>query len=438
MSTIKLNAALLPPGSHVLCAVSGGKDSVCLLHLLSVYPGITLSCAHYNHRLRGEESDGDEAFVRSLCEAWGIPFYSGSGDVRAYAEERGLSIETAARELRYDFLFSLAEEIGADRIATAHNADDNAETLLLRLARGTGLRGLCGIPEQRDTLIRPLLGTERAEIEAYLLENGLPHREDSSNALDDAARNRIRHHALPALESVNAAAVRNVSRCIEDLRQDGDYLDAEAAKAFAELYDGEALSVSGLLGLHPALRGRVLALFTGENLPRQNREDILRLCESGNGEVQLAHGVIRRRYDRLLPPRDEKAELPDAEISAEGDFIWGDYKISVAFSEKNCEIQDSFNTFSFSSGRICGTLFLTRRREGDSIRFAHRAGTRKLRRLFIDAKLPLEERERVPVLRDESGVLAVYGFGRSERALPEAGESCITIKIEKVFGGTEK
>ena len=431
MPTIKLNAALLPAGSHILCAVSGGRDSVCLLHLLLTTPGIRLSCAHFNHQLRGAESDGDEVFVRSLCEDWHIPFYSGSGDVRAYAKEQGMSIETAARELRYAFLYATAEAIGADRIATAHNAEDNAETLLLRLARGTGLRGLCGIPEERGKLIRPLLGTTRAEIEAYLRENALPHREDGTNALDEAARNRLRHYALPALESVNGSYAKNITRCIESLRQDEDYLDTEAQKAYIALCDGEALSVSGLLSLHPALRGRVLALFAGEALSRQNRDDILRLCEGGNGDVTLPGMTLRRSYDRLMVLRDEKAPPADVEISAEGEFFWGDYKISVTVSEKNREIQDSFNTFSFSSGRICGTLFLTRRREGDSIRFVHRPGTRKLHRLFIDAKIPERERERIPVLRDEQGVLAVCGFGRSERALPEAGGETITVHFEK-------
>ena len=432
MNTIKLNGELLPSGSHILCAVSGGADSVCLLHLLHHYPGITLSAAYYNHCLRGEESDEDEAFVRSLCADWDIPFYGGSGDVKAYARETGQSIETAARELRYAFLSATAESIGADAVATAHNANDNAETLLLRLARGSTLRGLCGIPERRERIIRPLLAVTRAEIAAYLAEKGIPHREDSSNAADEAARNRIRHHALPALESVNGGAVPAITRCMEDLRQDEDYLESEARRAYAALFDGEALSVSGLLSLHPALQGRVLRIFAGGELLRQHREDILKLCTGSNGEIWLPGLCVRRSYDRLYIPKGEKSSLPDVEISDEGDFFWGEYEIGVSFFPRGCEIQDSFNTFSFASGKICGTLSLTPRREGDTVRFAHRQGTRKLRRLFIDAKIPAEERGRVPVLRDEAGVLAVWGFGRSERAVPEEGEAVVTVRIEKL------
>ncbi len=432
--SIELDTALLTPGSHILCAVSGGADSVCLLALLRQQGTYTLSAAHYNHRLRGAESDGDEAFVRSLCEKWGIPFYAGSGDVEAFRREKGLSLETAARELRYAFLCRTAEEIGADLIATAHHANDNAETLLLRLARGTALRGLGGIPRRRGHIVRPLLSVTRQEILDYLREKELPHREDSTNALDEAARNRIRHYALPALESVNSGAVRAMGRCAEDLRTDEDFIEGAAADAFGRIYDGEALSVSGLLSLHPALQGRVLRLFLPGDLPRQLRESILKLCRAqGNGSLSAAGFTLQKSYDRLfyaggtpLPP------LPDVPLQAGESLIWGAYSVRTDFFPKGREIQDSFNTFSFASGRICGTLSLTPRREGDSIRFLRREGTRQLRRLFIDAKIPAGERHTVPVVRDETGVLAVYGFGRSERAVPLQDEPCLVVTIEKI------
>ena len=395
MNTIKLNGALLPPGSHILCAVSGGADSVCLLHLLHTYPGIRVSAAHYNHCLRGEESDGDEAFVRSLCTAWDIPFYGGSGDVAAYAKDTGQSTETAARELRYAFLYGTAERIGADAIATAHNANDSAETLLLRLARGSTLRGLCGIPEKRGKLIRPLLAVTRAEIEAYLRENGIPHREDSTNAQDEAARNRIRHYALPALESVNNGAIAALSRCIEDLRQDEDYLEHDAQKVYAEIFDGQALSVSALLSLHPALRLRVLRLFVGGELQWQHRQALLRLCEGGNGEVWLPGLRVRRSYDRLYIPQSENIPPPDMEISGEGEFFRGKYKITAAFFPNGREIQDSFNTFSFSYAKICGKLTVTSRRSGDMILLHGRAGTRNLKKLLIESKIPAAQRENI-------------------------------------------
>ena len=204
---------LLPDNSRVLCAVSGGADSVALLALLREEGrGIRVACAHFHHGLRGAEADRDEAFVRDLCARWDLPFFVGRGDAAACARERGISVETAARELRYAFREETADAWGADLIATAHTAGDNAETLLLHLARGTGLTGLTGIPRRRGRIVRPLLDVSRAEIEAWLGERGIPHVEDSTNALDEAARNRLRHSAIPALESVNGAFLKSVGR----------------------------------------------------------------------------------------------------------------------------------------------------------------------------------------------------------------------------------
>ena len=172
MSEPVLDRSLLPAGCTVLCAVSGGADSVCLLDLVRRLGDVTVLCAHFDHGIRGAESARDVAFVEALCKEWGVPFFPGRGDVPAYAAANGLSIETAARELRYAFLERTAKEQGADVIATAHNLNDNAETILFRMARGTGLRGLTGIPARRGRIVRPLLQTpdRRAVIERLLNE----------------------------------------------------------------------------------------------------------------------------------------------------------------------------------------------------------------------------------------------------------------------------
>ena len=192
----RFDFATLEKAGKVLCAVSGGADSVYLLHRClegAAGHGYAVCAAHYDHGLRGEESTRDSRFVADMCRELGVECLTGRGDVRSYARERRLGTEEAARELRYAFLQEAAGKMGAQLIATAHNAGDNAETMLLALARGAGLRGLGGIPPRRGNIVRPMLAVTRAEVEEYLAARGIAHVEDSTNALDDYARNRLRH-----------------------------------------------------------------------------------------------------------------------------------------------------------------------------------------------------------------------------------------------------
>ena len=198
--------ALLPKAGHVLCALSGGRDSVYLLHRLLAWGeeyDLTVSAAHFNHKLRGVESDRDEAFVRGLCEAWNVPLYVGAGDVRDYANKYGMGIEEAARTMRYAFLEQTLGEIGGNVLATAHHADDLAETVLRNLVRGAGAKGMSGIPPKRGNIVRPILLVTRKEIDEYVKLHDLPYVEDSTNALDDCTRNLLRHRVMPVLEQLN-------------------------------------------------------------------------------------------------------------------------------------------------------------------------------------------------------------------------------------------
>lgn len=226
------------PGDTVICAVSGGADSVCMLHvLLSLRNtlGITVEAAHFNHQLRGEESDRDEAFVRTLCAELGVVLHVDNGDVRARAAKTHESVEEAARALRYAFFSSLP-----GLIATAHTQDDNLETVLLNLTRGTGLAGLCGIPPRRERFIRPMLAVSRAEIEAYLAQNGLSHVTDSTNFLPDARRNRLRQSVIPLLKAENPSLCETAFRMCRLLEADEAQLSAQAEAALrqARLSDG--------------------------------------------------------------------------------------------------------------------------------------------------------------------------------------------------------
>lgn len=225
---------MLPQGSTVLCALSGGADSMALLSVLEALAkprSLTLHAAHFNHQLRGEESQRDEDFVVQWCQKRGIPLVVGRGDVAQEAQEQGKGVEETARAMRYGFLTATAQELGADKIATAHNADDNAETLLLHLARGTGLDGLTGIPPVRGILIRPLLATPRIDIAVYLAQEEIPHVEDSSNQDTVYARNRLRQEVMPVLRDLNPAFVSTLAANLVHLRGDRDLLHAMAEKA---------------------------------------------------------------------------------------------------------------------------------------------------------------------------------------------------------------
>ena len=426
---------MLPPGSRVLCACSGGADSVCLLHLLRRTEDITVLCAHFNHGLRGEESLRDERFVRRLCEALDVECVVGSGDVAAHAAARGIGIEEAAREKRYAFLEKTAAELGCDRIATAHNAEDNAETVLLNLIRGSGTKGLCGIPPVRGTVVRPLLTVTRAEIERYLDENGLAHVEDSSNHGDDYTRNRIRHHVLPLLRAENSAAVENIGTAAELLRADEAFLSAQAEIFLSERREKDgAMSVSALLALPKPVGARVLRrLCPGAGKNHVDAVYMLCMNRAVHGEADLPGMRVVKDYDllRFNPAPAEpisRREITDGEtVLPEGWRIR--CRRVEALSE---EIHNSFNTFLFKSERICGRIYVASRSDGDKVRLLGRGCTKSLKKLFQESGLPLDERAKTPVLYDDVGVIAVYGFGIAERCAASAGDCALCVEITKI------
>ena len=242
---------LIPPGSGVLCALSGGADSMYLLCRLlegrEKY-GWTVCAAHLDHGLR-ESARRDADFVRAWCEARGVPLTAGREDVAALARREGLGIEEAGRAARYRFLARAAREAGCALIATGHHAGDNAETVLMNLIRGCGLKGLTGIPQRRGNIVRPMLEVSRPEIESYLRERAVPHVEDETNAGLDYARNRVRHRLLPLLEELNPRAAAHIAAAARRLGEDEELLSAQAAPLIAQgldIPDGLALPVRAL------------------------------------------------------------------------------------------------------------------------------------------------------------------------------------------------
>lgn len=426
---------LLPRGSHVLCALSGGRDSVYLLYRLLEWAKereLTVSAAHYNHHLRGEESDRDEQFVRQLCESLQVPLYVDGGDVSGFAKENGLGVEEAARTLRYTFLEQARTTCGADVIATAHHADDLAETMLFQLARGAGTKGLSGIPPRRGNIVRPILMVTRQEIDAYLESNGSSYVEDSTNALDDGSRNLIRHHVIPMLQQINPEFVRHAARSAMLLREDEGYIQLQADRFLEERPIRQGIDGRELLCLPQPVAARVVRSVWGSGLSYEHVRQILELCR-GEG-LSFAHvpgAVVRYDCGRLWT--DEAVERPDEVplCGERGEVQYGDFHISWEMGICTEEIHNSLNTFSLKYENMKDAVTVTARRDGDRIKLAGAAYTKKLKQLFLEHRLTQPQRAAVPVFRDGSGVAAVYGFGIAQRCVPEIGDKIISIQCDK-------
>lgn len=408
--------SLITPGEHIVCAVSGGADSVALLfgmYLLQAKLNIRLSAAHFNHHLRGEESQRDEQFVRDLCDRFDIPLFCGEGQVTR--GEKGL--EAAARDARYAFLRSLD-----GKIATAHTADDNAETVLLHLVRGTGLKGLGGISPVNGNVIRPMLSVTRQEVERFLEDWSLTCVQDSSNEYDEFLRNRIRHHVMPVLKEENPRLAENLSAMALRLRQDEACLAELAQPKYP-------LEVEPLKAMHPALRSRVLEQFLKDSgIPEPEavhiaQAEALIFSEKPSARADFPGNItVSRSYGFLEVARIQNALMP-AVVQCPGSTEIAGWRVVCTLTDRLVQDKDTFTVVP--SGRIV----LRSREAGDQLRLP--GGTKSLKKLFIDRKVPAAARGGVPVLADDAGVLGVYGIGANMDRMANCAPA-VQIKIEKL------
>lgn len=401
---------MLQPGDTVVCAVSGGADSMALLWALYLAQdklNIRLSAAHFNHGLRGEESDRDEAFVRDFCTGYKIPYVCGHGAVTA--GKKGL--EAAARDARYAFLRSLP-----GKIATAHTADDNAETVLMHMVRGTGLKGLGGITPMTGNLIRPMLEITREEVCAFLEEYHVDYITDSSNETDQFLRNRLRHRVMPILKEENPRLAENLSAMALRLREDEQAL-AQKPETRVEV----------LRQMAPALRSRALSACLENWGVREPEASHIALAEQlvfshkPSCQAQFPGGVTVCRNYGVLEAKTCTEAIESQVLTCPGvtELPRLGLRIICTPSEAVFAEVDRFT--------VCtdGALVVRPRLPGDEMRLP--GGTKSLKKLFIDRKIPAAQRQQIPVIADSKGVLGVHGIGPSRDRLG-AG---IEVRIEK-------
>jgi tRNA(Ile)-lysidine synthase len=424
---------LLRPGDRVLVGVSGGADSTALLHiLLEITPGMTLGLgvAHVNHLMRGAESDRDEAFVRRLAEREGLPCYVERADVKAAAASSGLSVQQAGRRIRYDFFSRMAAAGGYGTIAVAHTMDDQVETFLLRVVKGTGLRGLAAIPLKRDNIVRPLLMTSRAHIEAYLRRKGISHVEDSSNRGLAYERNYIRHRLVPPMERLNPAVREAVVNLLTDLRAVNDSIEGDVRSFVTRCVrrddEGIAADTGALAALTEEVRFRVygaLAAELDERVLLQRRQgrlvDGIVFGAAPNAAVHLPMGLrARRSYGHLRfsagPDPDEVTDLFPVRLGF-NDLPPLNCALTLAVAEKE-EVQLGGDpaTAYLDMDRL-ESLTVRTFRNGDRFVPLGMKKPVKLKDFFMGQKIDRQARRRIPLLLSGHAIAWVTGRRIDER-----------------------
>lgn len=442
---------LFYPVRKLLVACSGGTDSLALLDALDILyaaGGAQLICAHYEHGIRGADSLADARFVEAFCAMRGIPFVLEAGDVPAYARMHKCSLETAARICRYDFLYRVCDERKCDAIVLAHHADDLAETVLMRILRGTGPAGLAAMRERDGLYLRPLLTVMRAEVEAYAVKRGLMPRHDATNDAMDARRNRIRHELLPELARTYNPAVRDALTRLSALAAEEDDLLAELAEdAYTHALCVGGLSIPALRALHPALQRRALRIFwMWETGAAQDfsylHEERMRalLAVEGTARIEMQGGwyaAARCGVLSLLRPAQESVQNKEIRLSFTCEYVIINFQgIQFEFRRLSRMTADDWVRMArreavYADCAQLPPLVLRTRRAGDYIRLP--IGRKKLKEILIDDKVPRERRDSIPLiaLADTQEIFWIAGGRRS--CLAQVAESSRDImKIECV------
>lgn len=410
---------LLKKGDTVTVALSGGADSIALLHtLLSLKDelGINVNAAHFNHSIRGDEADRDQLFSENFCKKRNVEFFSEKANVPKFAAENHISIELAARKLRYDFLRRVAD----GKIATAHTASDNLETLIFNLTRGTALKGLCGIPPKRENIIRPAIFCTREDIEKYCNENHLEYVTDSTNLSDDYSRNKIRHSIIPIMKEINVNVENSAVRTAISLTEDNNFIEKNVFEKMFSLCSDDTLLISEFADLDTALAKRILIKFFAVFYPDitlENRHinELYSICVSRKGKINLPSDIFACIFDNKLSFFDKNTFLPK--------------KFNVKITKEK-KVNNLFANNLLDCDKIIGEIDIRTREPGDKIRLYKSGCTKTLKKLFNEYKIPLNLRDTLPIITDDKGVVWIHKIGVASRcAVCDSTENIFKIEI---------
>ncbi|RXJ50279.1 tRNA lysidine(34) synthetase TilS [Gelidibacter gilvus] len=403
-------------GSRLLLAISGGLDSVVLTYLCHQLK-LKVSLAHCNFNLRAAESDADEEFVLALADDLELDVFIESFETEIYAKEQGISIQMAARELRYNWFFELAEQLDFDYILTAHHADDNLETFLINLTRGTGLEGLTGIPEVSDKIVRPLLSFSRETLETYAQKEHIEWREDASNASTKYLRNKLRHDVIPTLKEMNPRLLQNFQTTISNLQDSQDLIDDAVVKIQKKLVtvdnDQIKLDIKKLKKLSNP-KAYLYQLLKDFNFT--SWDDVVNLlnAQSGKQVFSATHRLLKDREFLLLCELDSVSEKHLISVQKEDKEITTSFG-RLTFDEVDAISETSKNTIYTDADQLKYPLSIRKWQEGDLFYPLGMKGKKKLSKYFKDEKLSLIDKENVWILFSGEDVVWIIGRRPDER-----------------------